>query len=52
MIFCIFFKVAIRVRPLNLKERSISEFETIRILDGKMIILMDPESERDDDVMT
>ncbi|CAD8097559.1 unnamed protein product [Paramecium sonneborni] len=43
--------VAIRVRPLNQKERSVSEFETIRILDGKMIVLMDPESEREDDLL-
>ncbi|CAD8089029.1 unnamed protein product [Paramecium primaurelia] len=43
--------VAIRVRPLNQKERSVSEFETIRILDGKMIVLMDPESEREDELL-
>ncbi|CAD8097370.1 unnamed protein product [Paramecium primaurelia] len=43
--------VAIRVRPLSQKERSLSEFETIRILDNKMIVLMDPESEREDDLL-
>ncbi|CAD8110484.1 unnamed protein product [Paramecium sonneborni] len=43
--------VAIRVRPLSQKERSLSEFETIRILDNKMIVLLDPEQERDDDLL-
>ncbi|CAD8201892.1 unnamed protein product [Paramecium octaurelia] len=43
--------VAIRVRPLSQKERSLSEFETIRILDNKMIVLMDPEQEREEDLL-
>ncbi|CAD8105985.1 unnamed protein product [Paramecium sonneborni] len=43
--------VAIRVRPLSQKERSLSEFETIRILDNKMIVLLDPEQEREDDLL-
>ncbi|CAK60116.1 unnamed protein product (macronuclear) [Paramecium tetraurelia] len=43
--------VAIRVRPLSQKERSQSEFETIRILDNKMIVLLDPDSEREDDLL-
>ncbi|CAD8091684.1 unnamed protein product [Paramecium primaurelia] len=43
--------VAIRVRPLSQKEKSLSEFETIKILDNKMIVLMDPEQERDEDLL-
>lgn len=34
-----------RVRPLNSKELSISNFETIRVLDSKVIVLMDPQNE-------
>ena len=37
--------VAIRVRPLNSKELSISNFETINILDQKLVVLMDPQNE-------
>jgi len=34
--------VAVRCRPLWNKERDFSEFEIVKILDKKMVILMDP----------
>jgi hypothetical protein len=37
-------QVAVRVRPMNDKERTVSEFETIRVLDGKVLVLVDPEA--------
>lgn len=40
--------VAVRVRPLNDKEKTISEFQTIKILDEHLMILMDPENNPDD----
>lgn len=41
-------KVAVRSRPLNDKERTISEFETIKVMDGKMLLLIDPEMNSDE----
>lgn len=41
--------MAVRVRPLNNKELSQSEFETIRVLDQKMIVLLDPGNEFESD---
>jgi kinesin family protein 18/19 len=37
--------VAIRVRPLNSKELAISNFETIKIVDQKIAVLLDPANE-------
>ncbi len=34
--------VAVRCRPLWNKEREFSDFEIVKILDKKMVILMDP----------
>jgi hypothetical protein len=34
--------VAVRCRPLWTKEKEFSEYEIVRILDRKMVILMDP----------
>ena len=36
--------VAVRCRPLSLKEKEISIYETIQIMDRKIIILKDPNS--------
>ena len=36
-----------RCRPLNSKELAISNFETIKILDGKLVVLFDPANEFD-----
>ena len=38
-------KVAVRMRPLNSKELTVSDFETVRILDNKLVILLDPGNE-------
>ncbi len=35
-------QVAVRLRPLNKKEHENNHFEIIRILDQKVVILMDP----------
>lgn len=34
--------VAVRTRPLSKKEREIDSFEIIEILDGKVVVLLDP----------
>ena len=34
--------VCVRCRPLSLSEQQLSSYETIRIMDNKMVILMDP----------
>ena len=34
--------VAIRCRPLSFREKNISNIETIKVLDEKIVILMDP----------
>lgn len=34
--------VAVRCRPLWNKEKEVSDFEIVKILDRKMVILMDP----------
>ena len=34
--------VCVRCRPLSLSEHQLSSYETIRIMDNKMVILMDP----------
>ena len=34
--------VVVRCRPLNILESQISSYETIRIMDNKMVVLMDP----------
>jgi hypothetical protein len=39
----------VRVRPLNTKEHAQSEFETIRVLDQKVIVLLDPGNEFESD---
>jgi kinesin family protein 18/19 len=39
--------VAVRTRPLNSKEMNISNFETLKILDGKLVVLLDPMNEFD-----
>jgi kinesin family protein 18/19 len=36
------------VRPLNDKEQTVSEFETIKVVDGRMLVLLDPEANQDD----
>lgn len=38
------------MRPLNNKERTVSEFETIKILDGKVLLLLDPSQDNTEDV--
>ncbi len=43
--FFINIKVAVRVRPLNSKELTVSDFDTVRILDQKLVILLDPGNE-------
>lgn len=43
--------VVVRVRPLNARERSFSAFETTRVLDGKLIALVDPGDEDINDVL-
>ena len=39
------FTVCIRVRPLLAKDKYISEFECVRCLDEKLIVLLDPQYE-------
>jgi len=39
--------VAVRVRPLSSKEQTISNYETIRVLDGKVVVLLDPSNQFD-----
>jgi hypothetical protein len=34
--------VAVRSRPLSEKERDKSDFETVRILDRQVVVLLDP----------
>ena len=34
--------VCVRCRPLSISEKQLSSYETIRIMDNKMVILMDP----------
>ena len=34
--------VCVRCRPLSISEHQLSSYETIRIMDGKIVILMDP----------
>jgi kinesin family protein 18/19 len=34
--------VAIRCRPLNNKEKEFSDFEIVKIMDRKMVVLIDP----------
>ena len=41
--------MAIRVRPLNPREAAISDFEAIRVLDQKVVILLDPGNEFEGD---
>lgn len=41
----IYKKVAVRMRPLNSRELIVSDFETVRILDKKLVILLDPGNE-------
>jgi hypothetical protein len=35
-------QVSIRKRPLLSKELEKNDFETVKILDGKVVVLMDP----------
>jgi kinesin family protein 18/19 len=42
--------VAVRVRPMLQRELSVLEMETVKILDGKMVVLLDPENEWSKDV--
>ena len=37
--------VAIRVRPLNTRELTVSNFDTIKVMDQKVICLLDPQNE-------
>ena len=37
--------VAVRVRPLNDKERYISDFETVKVLNENFVVLLDPQYE-------
>ena len=37
--------VAVRVRPLNSRELAVSNFETIKVMDQKVICLLDPQNE-------
>jgi len=34
---------------LNQKELSISNFETLKIIDGKVVVLLDPQNEFESD---
>lgn len=38
----IIIQVAVRTRPLSQKEKEFSEFEIVKILDKKLVILIDP----------
>lgn len=38
-------KVAIRTRPLNQRELEKSDFEVVRILDERVVVLIDPGNE-------
>jgi kinesin family protein 18/19 len=38
------------VRPLSPKELSIIELDTVKVLDSKMVVLLDPENEFSTDV--
>ena len=40
-------QVVVRNRPLNEKELAISNFETITVLDDKVVILLDPRNQFD-----
>lgn len=37
--------VAVRVRPVNEKERYISNFETAKVIDDQIVLLLDPQYE-------
>ena len=37
--------VAVRTRPLNSKELNVSDFEIVRVLDQKVVVLLDPGNE-------
>lgn len=37
--------VAVRVRPINDKETYISSFETAKVMDQNMVLLLDPQYE-------
>lgn len=34
--------VAVRSRPISQKEKAVSDFETLRVLDKKVVVLLDP----------
>lgn len=42
-------KVAVRIRPLNQKELAKSDFETVKVLDERVIVLLDPGFELNPD---
>jgi len=39
--------VAVRVRPLNSKELTFSNYETLKVLDNKVVVLLDPQNQFD-----
>jgi len=39
--------VAVRVRPLSSKEVGYSNFETLKVIDGKCVLLLDPANQFD-----
>ena len=40
--------VAVRVRPISTKEISVMETETVKVLNQKVIVLIDPEYDEND----
>lgn len=42
-------RVAVRVRPLNEKEKYISNFDTARVVDKNLLVLLDPQYEMSPD---
>lgn len=44
--------VAVRVRPLSQKELSVIDLDTVKVLDSKIVVLLDPENEFSKDVST
>lgn len=45
-------RVAVRVRPLNEKEKYISNFDTARVVDKNLLVLLDPQYEMSPDDVT
>ena len=43
--------VAVRVRPISQREQQVLDFETVRIVDSKMVLLMEPGQEYNTDVL-